>query len=270
MLKLWQSRNVATLLLHALDAVASQCFFIMKKVLLLLCLSCTVYCGYTQVIISLIFGDKLNSDKIEFGIDGGLNWSELHGLPDSKSFTGFNLGFYFDFKLRNPSWMVNTGVIVKSPMGAGDLPAYSLQDAALDSAFAGGEVSRKIRYFNVPVSMKYYINRHIYAKAGIMLGLRNKAFDEFTNKVIDKEDLHYTLKTKDDYHPLDAGLLFGVGYRLFKGSGVNIGLQYYLGLIDVVIDDATPNQYNRSVYLTAGIPIGVAKSKKKAKATEQQ
>jgi len=241
----------------------------MKKVLLAACLFFIVHSGQAQVIISLIFGDKLNSDKIEFGLDGGLNWSDLKGLPNSKGLTGFNLGFYFDFKLKNPSWMINTGVIVKSPMGARDLPVYSLNDPALDSAFVGGSVDRKLRYFNVPVSMKYYVTKHFYAKAGIMLGLRSKCFDEFTNEIIDKEDLHYKLKTKDDYHPLDAGLLFGLGYRLSKGNGMNIGVQYYLGLVDVVVDDVSPNQFNRSLYVTAGIPIGV-KAKKKAKTENAQ
>jgi hypothetical protein len=46
-----------------------------------------------------------------------------------------------------------------------------------------------------------------------------------------------------------------------KGNGMNFGLQYYYGLIDITIDDATANQYNRNLYLTVGIPIGV-KSKK--------
>ena len=231
----------------------------MIKKLLLVALLFSGYPGHSQVIISLIFGDKLNSDKIEFGLDGGLNWSTLKGLPDANSMIGFNLGFYFDFKLKNPNWMVNTGVIVKSPMGAEGLPVYSLDDAGLDSAFAGGTVKRKIRYFNVPVMMKYQFKNHLYAKAGIQLGLRAKAFDEFINTVKDKEDLNYTLKTRDNYHPLDAGLAFGLGYRLMKGNGMNLGVQYYLGLIDVVIDDTSPNQYNRSFYLTAGIPIGKGK-----------
>ncbi len=236
----------------------------MKKVLLFLGLSFAVLSGNSQVIISLIFGDKLNSDKMEFGLDGGLNWSDLHGNKDAKSLLGFNLGFYFDIKLKNPSWMVNTGVIVKSPLGAEGLPVYSLNDAVLDSAFAGGTVKRKIRYFNVPVMMKYQFKNQIYIKAGIQLGLRAKAFDEFYNTVKDKEDLEYRLKTKDNYHPLDAGFAFGLGYRLMKGYGMNIGVQYYLGFVDVVVDDTSPSQFNRSFYITVGIPIGKAAKKSKS------
>ena len=107
--------------------------------------------------------------------------------------------------------------------------------------------------------MKYQFKNNFFAKAGIQLGLRAKGFDEFTNKVKDDDDLQYKLKTKDEYHPLDAGLAFGIGYRLIKGTGMNIGMQYYLGLVDVVIDDSSPKQFNRSLYLTVGIPIGKKK-----------
>lgn len=217
----------------------------------------------SQVLISILLGDKLNSDKLEFGLDGGLNFSNIQGLPNANNLMGFNLGFYFDIKLKNPAWMLNTGVIVKSPMGGGELPVYSLNDPVLDDAFAGGSVARKLRYFNVPVMMKYMLNNHIYVKGGAQLGLRSKAFDVFSNQIIDKEDLKYKLNIKDAIHPLDAGLAFGLGYRLMGGKGMNIGVQYYLGLIDVVIDDVSPRQYNRSLYITAGIPIG--KSSKNAK-----
>lgn len=235
----------------------------MKTCLLLLSLLFSSATGYSQVIISLLLGDKLNTGKIEFGLDGGINWSTLHGLPDAKPLAGFNLGFYFDIKLKNMAWMLNTGVIVKSPLGAADLPVYSLNDEHLDSAFAGGSVDRKIRYFNVPIMMKYQFKNNLYAKAGIQLGLRSKGFDEFSNKVIDNDDLQYKVKTKDNYHPLDAGLAFGFGYRLMKGNGMNIGIQYYLGLVDVVIDDSSPNQFNRSLYINAGIPIGKQKAAEK-------
>ena len=217
----------------------------------------------SQVIISLLLGDKLNTGKIEFGLDGGLTLSDLGGLDAAESLRGFNLGFYFDIKTKHPAWIVNTGVIVKSPMGAKGLPVYSLNDPALDTAFKKGSVTTKLRYFNVPVMMKYQFKNNIYVKGGIQLGLRYKAFDEFKNSVAEDDDLTYKLKRKDDYHPLDAGLAFGLGYRLMGGNGMNLGLQYYYGMVDVEIDDNSPNQFNRVFYFNLGIPIGKGKAQKK-------
>ena len=36
-----------------------------------------------QVLISLLLGDKLNTGQIEFGLDGGLSLSNLHGVDPS-------------------------------------------------------------------------------------------------------------------------------------------------------------------------------------------
>ena len=60
-----------------------------------------------------------------------------------------------------------------------------------------------------------------------------------------------------------AGAAIGLGYRLMGGNGMNIGLQYYQGLIDISVDDQGPNQYNSAFYANVGIPIGKGKAQKK-------
>ena len=45
---------------------------------------------------------------------------------------------------------------------------------------------------------------------------------------------------------------------------MNIGVNYYYGLVSVMKGDASPNQNHRSLYLTLGIPIGKGKAAKKA------
>lgn len=212
-----------------------------------------------QVLISILLGDKLNSDNVEFGLEGGLNISSIDGLDPSSGRTGLNLGFYFDFKLRDPRWMIHTGVLVKSNMGAEGIEVYSLGDPDLDNIFRDGSVIRKLGYFNVPFMMKYKWPNHIFVEGGPMFGLMNKSTDEFVATVKKKEDLTYKLKIKDRYHPLDAGLMIGLGYRLLAGNGMNFQIRYYYGFVDTTIDDSMPGQYNRTLYITVGIPIGVGK-----------
>jgi hypothetical protein len=209
-----------------------------------------------QVLISLLFGDKLNSGNIEFGLDGGLNWTNINGIDNTDYLMGWNLGFYFDIKLTDP-WMLNTGVVVKGNMGAEGLPVYLLNIPNLDDEFSdGGSVTRKLNYFSVPVMIKYTFENHIYVKAGIQLGLMYNGYDTFIKSVKGDDDLKYEVKIKDQYHPLDAGLAFGLGYRLMGGDGMNLGVNYYYGLIDVRIDDSTPSELNQAIYLNVGIPIG--------------
>lgn len=213
-----------------------------------------------QVLISLLLGDKLNNGKMEFGLDGGINYPDLRGLSNSSLNGNFNIGFYFDIKLKNPQWMIHTGVLVKSSMGADELPVYALGDPDLDNAFAGGDVRRKINYFNVPICMKHIFANHFYLEGGLMPSLRNKAYDIFTASV-QGSDLAYKKDIRDQVHPLDFGLIGGVGYRLMGGNGMNLTLRYYYGLVDVIIDDSNADQFNTSLFISVGIPIGAGKTK---------
>lgn len=220
--------------------------------------------AHAQVLISIVFGDKLNSNKVEFGLDGGLSISDLEGLPVSKARNALNLGFYFDIKLRDTSWMIHSGVMVKSSFGARKLPVYSLNDPDLDAVFSNGSVTRKLNYFNVPVMIKRRFTRRWSAEVGPMVSLLNKGVDEFVNSVADDDDLIHTVKIKKQYHPLDFGFIGGVCYRMMKGNGLNVGIRYYFGLTDVEIDDSGSDVFNRSFYAYVGIPIGVSKKKRKA------
>lgn len=220
----------------------------------------------SQVLISLLLGDKLNSGKVEFGLEGGWNLSDQSGLNQSKGLSSFNLGFYFDIKMKT-SWMLHTGVIVKSNVGAADVPLYSLGEPNLDNSFAGGSIERKLSYFHVPVLAKYNFTNHFFVEAGPQLGLLYKAFDEFSNTV-QGDELTYRNEIRDGFHRLDAGLTTGIGYRLMNGNGMNLGIRYYYGLVDVVIDDTGSSIANRSLYVTIGIPIGAGKAKEKSASKE--
>jgi hypothetical protein len=222
--------------------------------------------AHAQVIISLLFGDKLNSGKVEFGLDGGINFSSVSGNPGSTARTGFNLGFYFDIKTGGP-WMVHTGVIVKSPMGARGLQPYVLNNPTLDSIFRTGQVERTLGYFNVPAEIKYVFPNRLYVEGGFMMGLLISAHDEFQQKIVSSSDLTYVLNIRDHLRRFDIGSMVGLGYRLISGYGLNLGIRYYYGLLNITADNMFPSQYNRSLYIVIGIPVGVGKMKKKAQSS---
>jgi hypothetical protein len=228
-----------------------------RKYFFIIILLLSTHTANSQVIIALIFGDALNTGKIEFGLDGGLTLATIDGIEGAKPLTTWNLGFYFDIKLDNPAWMVHTGVIVKSTLGTTNAPLYSLNDAILDSAFAGGSVTKTLKHFYVPVMMKYQFANKIFVEGGVMMGLFYGANDTFVNTVQEKEDLSYEIDRKKHYHLLDGGLMIGAGYRL---KGVNLGVRYYHGLVDVNADVLLPSLYNRALYVNIGIPIGAQDS----------
>lgn len=237
-----------------------------KYLLVVFALLFCVHMMQSQVLISLIFGDKLNSDKIKFGLEGGVNFADVSNLETATRTANFNLGFYFDFKLKNSqNWFLHSGVLVKSTMGA-DLEPYSLGDDHLDSLFEDGAVERRMQYFNVPFLAKYKFNSNIFIEAGPMFGLLYKGNDIFTN-TIDGNDLTYKNNIRKQHSRFDIGVEGGIGYQTEKFmNGMYFGARYYQGLLNSSTTDHA-NQKNTSYYIFVGLPIGAgdkAKAKKKA------
>lgn len=242
---------------------------IKKYFLLVLVLVFYVQMAQSQVLISLIFGDKLNSDKIKFGLEGGVNFADVSNLETSSRTANFNLGFYFDFKMKNSqNWFLHTGVLVKSTMGA-DLDPYTLDDENLDALFEDGSVERKMQYFNVPFLAKYKFNNNIFIEAGPMFGLLYKGNDFFTNEV-DGNDLTYKNNIRKQHSRFDIGVEGGIGYQTEKFmNGMYFGARYYQGLLNSSTT-ANANQRNTSIYIFVGIPIGAGdKAKAKSKAIKE-
>jgi len=229
----------------------------MKKSVLFALLLLGSYSASSQVLISLLLGDALNSDKIEFGLDGGVNYANIANLETSKPLPIFNLGFYFDIRIKN-QLMLHTGVLVKSNQGANKLNPYSLDNPELDELFADGYVTRKINNFSVPILLKYRFAGRFHLEAGPMLALRTKGNDEFKSSVADDDDLSYTLAIEDNDKRIDAGIMCGAGIKLYKKipKSSQLGVRYYYGLVDPLIGNTGKPQNFSSWYLYFSIPIG--------------
>jgi hypothetical protein len=234
----------------------------LKKFILLFLFLLTIKLGNSQILISLLLGDKLNSPNVEFGMDGGLSLTNDLGSEKSTYLRTFNLGFYFDFKLKSPNWKFNTGLRVKSNMGANDIPVYSLNNVTSDSIFKDGSISRRLGYFYLPLLLKYQFNNQIYVEGGFQAGLRTKATDTFKKSVNEEDDLNYELDVSKQFARLDAGITGGIGYRLMGGNGMNLGIRGYLGLVDISKAALPSSMKNYGWYFNVGIPIGKAKTQK--------
>ena len=233
----------------------------MKKYLFTIFLFLFVYNLQSQVLIALLLGDKLNTGKIEFGLDGGFNFASMSGLETNKWKRDFNLGFYFDIKMKN-QWYFNTGVLVKSSLGATGLTETDLIEVGSTLTYSDtGEFTQKISYFLVPTLVKYRFKNHIYAEAGPQFGLMYKAFIEY-NYDIDGNSARIRQENKDFVNRMEVGAVAGVGYRLLKGLGWTIGIRYHYGFTNVYKNNS--NTKNSSLFLKLNIPIGVSESKKEA------
>lgn len=230
----------------------------MKKVFLVVFSLLIGYTCQSQVLIALLLGDKLNSGKIEFGLDGGLNYSQI-GKMDSKSWNReLNLGFYFDIKMKN-QWYLNTGVLVKSTLGLDELTEEDLEFLGATTYDEEGEYKQRLNYFLVPALAKYKFDNHMYVELGPQFGLATKAYIQFDSN-IDGNEARIRETNTDMINRFDMGMAAGAGYRLLKGLGWTIGARYYYGFLDVYKDRSGTR--NSSLFLKLNVPIGLSLEKK--------
>ncbi len=242
------------------------CTFVsMKKLIIAYCLMFVALSSQSQILITLLLGDKLNSDKLEFGIEGGLNWASISSLETSTYQPNWNLGFYFNFKM-NDAWYINTGVLVKSSLGVNKLTDSDLNKLGAtiyhdqEGSRINGNYSQKMNYFLVPVLAKYKFKNHIYLEMGPQFGLMYRSWIQFDSD-LEGSDMIIKDYNKEKLNKIDAGAIIGAGYRLFKGTGWTIGVKYYYGFIDVYKNIAESN--NSSVFVKLNIPVGAGVKKKK-------
>jgi len=230
----------------------------MKKFFLLSVFLLISFSMQSQVLIALLLGDKLNTGKIEFGLDGGLNFSNI-GNMDSNSYNReFNLGFYFDIKMKE-QWYLNTGVLVKSTLGLDNLTEEDLDFLEATIYDAKGEYKQRINYFLVPALAKYKFKNNMYAELGPQFGLASKAYIQFDSD-IEGNEARIRQTNTDMINRFDMGIAAGAGYRLLKGLGWTIGVRYYYGFLDVYKDRSGTK--NSSLFLKLNVPIGLSQEKK--------
>ena len=114
----------------------------MKKYLLIFSLKIFGLTAHSQVLISILFGDKLNSEELEFGLEGGLNLTNIAGFDDTKSLSNFNLGYYFDIRIKN-HWYFHTGMQVKSNFGMRNLSEDDLKFLETDTYNIEGKYTKR-------------------------------------------------------------------------------------------------------------------------------
>src|SRR5215471_10384200 len=200
-----------------------------KVIVILLLIGCSLQSS-AQVVIALLFGDKLNTDKIEFGIVVSPALSNMTGIHCKDRF-GLNLGLYFNFKIDDDLFF-HPELIAKSSYGAKGIQPYKTGNDSLDIFFNGGSVERHFEGFGMPLLVEYRLYKLLFAVAGPQVDLFLKVNDNFNNK-INGSDLNYTIKVTDQYTRFQLGFNAGLIYKLKPSKGMGIGIRYFYGLTDV-------------------------------------
>ncbi len=171
--------------------------------------------------------------QVSFGIKGGLNLA-------SQSVSGS--GISLDEKLKpGIHFGVYSTIMFSEHLGLQPELLYSIQGTKFD---AQDDASFNFNYVNVPILLRYDINKFINIHAGPQLGILTSAkSDDGTNE----EDV------KDYIKSADVAAAFGLGVDL--PFGLNFSLRYNLGLLDVESEEDDFEIKNRNIQISVGYKL---------------
>jgi Outer membrane protein beta-barrel domain len=232
----------------------------MKKIFSVLGVLLITATTQSQVIISVLFGDKLNTDKITFGLLLGNAWNSLTGYSTADAQSNFNLGLFLNWKLEH-RFFIQFDALAKFKLGAKGLPVYSLGDPILDSIYRDGTLQRTINCLALATTVQYRVWKYLNAELGPQVSLRLKASDLFK---ADHEggSLKFEKDISASATRFDVGVAAGLSWQFNKGTGVKTGVRYYNGFVDIFNSDEGHN-LTRTIQLNLYIPVGREKAKKK-------
>jgi len=230
----------------------------MKKLLILtLIAGLSITSAKSQVLIALVFGDKLNTPNIEFGLNVGGNFSTLANHPDAKYKNGINLGLYFNFKLGEHFYL-HPELMFMNQMGTRGIDGRDLPPGT-EWNHPSLQTTTETNYGTFVFLPRYKLKKQLYFEVGIHGSLLLTADDITLVKPDDNTELYHKEFIRPDLTAMDVGIDVGLGYKFGKGEGVNLSLRYSRGFINIYKSNTYPAEYNTGFHVQVGIPIGVGK-----------
>jgi len=226
-----------------------------KKLFTFVSLFLFVGTARSQIIVALLFGDKLNTGTLEFGLVASPAITNITNSA-SESRSGFNLGLFFNIHPEK-KFFIHLELTAKGALGAENIAPYSTGNDSLDRLFNEGSVERIIKSFNVTPLGRYAFSKQFFVDGGFQTNLMFKPKDVFHSTVNDN-DLEYSIKIDEQITRLDFCLAGGLFYKFRPDRrSMGIGIRYVHGLTDIN-KLQTGTQANTAWMATFTIPVGAA------------
>jgi hypothetical protein len=227
----------------------------LKKLAFTIAILCKITPTLSQVLIALLFGEKLQSETLTFGLNVTPTFSTISNLDGSLK-RGLGLGLYFDIKLSK-DFFLHPEALPKSSLGVEQLPAYPTGIDSLDTFFANGQVERSVRAISLPLLCRYRIKDLLFAELGPQIDWMLKVKDTYYTDV-NGDEATYTTDISDQFTRFDVGIAGGLHYKLKKDKGMGLGLRYFYGVSDIM-KGREGKQVNQALYMNIMIPVGTGK-----------
>ena len=223
----------------------------MKKPFLLFLLLLIVKLSFSQVIIGLIFGDKLNQGPIEFGLDLSYNSSTLTNIQDPRRMPRIGFGLYMTHNMRQ-NMGFDYGLFFNSPKGSRGLAEEDML-YEIPGLLEGEQIERRLNYVEIPVEYFYAFNQRFSVSAGGYVAYLHGSSDRVVTDINGGKN-YYDKPVTENFNPLDAGVSIHLKYHFFGQPGAQLKFGYSRGLVDIY-KSGDIEGYNDVIRFSVLIPI---------------
>lgn len=222
---------------------------------------------HSQVLIALLFGDKLNNGTLEFGLMGGPGFSSISNF-DNQAKPLFDIGLYFNIRISDDFYL-HPEAIPKSSFGGKNIPFYATADPRVNDLFSEGLVDRKIKAISVPLLARYRLTKKFFVEGGPQVDLMYSATDQLKAKASDGNQVVYKNDVSGQYNWFSLDVAGGLVWRFKdKPFSMSLAARYFVGLTDIQ-RSLDGKQVNEGAFLFLYIPIGSSKAAKKQAAANK-
>ena len=209
-----------------------------------------------QVLIALLLGDKVTSEKFHLGLNVGVNGAQLDGI-DSKMRTGLNLGIIGEWRFAR-TWYLQPEILPFYYAGASGLPAsYFPAPPEVEDVITDPEVRARLKYFAIPVLLKFGVaNDRLLIGAGPQVGFLLSSTATYKGESTNGNKVSVDQDIGESTESTDAGVVFNLEWKVRGGFSPSVNVRYYLGLKDTVKDNPGDAVYNRVLSALLTVPIG--------------
>ncbi|NME70782.1 outer membrane beta-barrel protein [Flammeovirga aprica] len=207
---------------------------------LLISLFTASICHGQAAILVLIFGDKVASENFHLSLDVGANTSFYSNAPGDVK-VGWNFGLGTHTKISDKFQLVAEFKMISDRGRRNTTKILPIPNFA-DSLISEINTSWDIRYFDVPILVRYSVSDSWHFGTGPQFSFLNKA-TEITeldlkngNEATINQDIKNSFKTVNYNWAFEVVKSFG---KVREGKGLDLRLRYVFGLSNVVNDNAS-------------------------------
>ncbi len=216
--------------------------------------------------IAIFFSVLVNAQKVSGGLSFSpiLSWTKSDNKSVEKAENRFSVGYglFVDYNFTD-NFSFSTGINVNEVGGTVKYPKemYFNYEDILDTLPKNSKVAYKIRYVEIPISLKGKTNEIGYftyfMKAGISPMFRWKARGDIYKVINSKEVKIEDVNIKDEVSTFNLSFHVGAGmeYSLGGNTALIAEVIYYNGLIDFTPDET--DKMNNYTILTHQLMLKV-------------